>query len=346
MKTSHRVVFGDAKRRLAEMPSSSVDLVVTSPPYPMIEMWDETFTRQNERVGDCIRKRDGDGAFEQMHRELDPVWTEMHRLLRPGGIACVNVGDATRKIGDSFRVFPNHARILSFCMGLGFEVLPEILWRKESNKPTKFMGSGMLPGAAYVTQEHEYILIFRKAGRRPPGSSKLRLGRQRSAFFWEERNLWFSDVWEDLQGDRQSLESRNARRRSAAFPFELPYRLISMFSVQKELVLDPFLGTGTTTLAAMASARNSVGVELDSDLDDVLQARLMGAVEASNSFNEERISRHREFIERMNARGRELKYENRHYGFPVMTSQETLIQIPVLNGVRRKGSAVLEVEYR
>ncbi len=331
---------------LGQMPSSSADLVVTSPPYPMIEMWDEMFSQQSRGVGQLIIGRDGDGAFELMHRELDPVWREVYRLLSPGGIACINVGDATRKIGGSFRVFPNHARILTSCLGLGFEVLPEILWRKESNKPTKFMGSGMLPGAAYVTQEHEYILVLRKGGKRPLGAPKRRLARQRSAFFWEERNLWFRDIWEDLQGDRQHLASKNVRERSAAFPFELAYRLISMFSVQKELVVDPFVGTGTTMVAAMAAGRDSVGIELDSSLREFLEERVIDSAAASNSFNQRRISNHREFVEKMRKEGRELKHVNQHYGFPVMTGQETELRIPVLKKVARNGVGLFETLYR
>lgn len=346
MKTSHRILYGDAKVRLGELPSASVDLVVTSPPYPMIEMWDEAFMRQDRSIAESIRNHDGDKAFELMHEELDRVWNEVHRLLRPGGMACINVGDATRKIGGSFRLFPNHARVLMSCLGLGFEVLPEILWRKESNKPTKFMGSGMLPGAAYVTQEHEYILILRKAGRRSVSDPAQKLRRQRSAFFWEERNLWFSDIWGDLQGDRQRLGLKNARERSAAFPLELPYRLISMFSVQKDLVLDPFLGTGTTLVAAMATGRDSVGVELDQRFRDFVERRAIGSLAGSNAFNEHRISNHVSFVEKMRKGGRELKHENQHYRFSVMTGQETRIRIPLLLSVAREGGDRFEVSYR
>ena len=346
MKTSHAVLFGDARQKLAEMSPSTVDLVVTSPPYPMIGMWDETFSRQSPPIGERIRVGDGDAAFELMHRELDPVWSEAHRLLRPGGIACINIGDATRTIGGSFRVFPNHARVLMACLGLGFEVLPEILWRKESNKPTKFMGSGMLPGAAYVTQEHEYILVLRKGGKRPSGSPARRLARQRSAFFWEERNAWFSDIWEGLQGDRQPLRVKGARNRSASYPFELAYRLISMFSAQNELVVDPFLGTGTTSVAAMAAGRDSVGIELDSRFRSHVEERMMGAVAASNSFNQRRISDHLAFVKKMRKEGRELKHTNQYYGFPVMTGQEERARIPVLKGVGMKADGRFETRYR
>jgi DNA modification methylase len=312
----------------------------------MIEMWDETFSLLDDRVSGFIARGDGDAAFLAMHEQLDTVWGEAHRLLRPGGIACINVGDATRKIGGSFRVFPNHARVIVDCLGLGFEPLPEVVWRKESNKPTKFMGSGMLPGAAYVTQEHEYILILRKRRAREAPSARRSLARRESAFFWEERNVWFSDVWKDLRGERQALRLKDLRGRSASYPFELAYRLISMFSVQGELVLDPFLGTGTTMQAAMASGRDSVGVELDRRLEGLLEERAMGVVEPSNSFNGRRISQHAAWVGRMRREGRTLKHLNGRYRFPVMTAQETMVHIPLLERVEKKGEGRFEVTYR
>jgi site-specific DNA-methyltransferase (cytosine-N4-specific) len=98
--------------------------------------------------------------------------------------------------------------------------LPLILWRKQTNSPTKFMGSGMLPPCGYVTLEHEFILIFRKGNRRGFEKVSDKNTRTQSALFWEERNRWFSDVW-DFKGTRQLLEHRTSRERSAAYPFEL-----------------------------------------------------------------------------------------------------------------------------
>jgi len=166
MQTSYRVVFSDAAK-MAEIPSESVHLVVTSPPYPLIAMWDGLFSDRDPAIKAALAKGDGGRAFELMHRMLDVVWNEVHRVLRPGGFACINVGDAARTLGGGFALYPNHARILGRLSSLGFSVLPEILWRKQTNAPNKFMGSGMLPAGAYVTLEHEYILVVRKgAGRK------------------------------------------------------------------------------------------------------------------------------------------------------------------------------------
>ena len=170
MRTEHRLQVGDA-RRMAALPADSVDLVVTSPPYPMIAMWDDLFGDQNPQIADDLAQGRGARAFEGMHRLLDPVWREVWRVLKAGGLACINVGDATRTLGDDFALYPNHARILQCLSEIGFTILPDILWRKPTNAPNKFMGSGMLPAGAYVTYEHEYILVLRKGRRREFSSS-------------------------------------------------------------------------------------------------------------------------------------------------------------------------------
>lgn len=163
MKTTHKHYICNAAK-MAALADRSVSLVVTSPPYPMIDMWDEIFSRQDEKIEKALKKSDGSLAFELMHKVLDRVWKEVFRVLSPGGFACINIGDATRTLGDNFALYPNHARILNAAQVLGFTALPCILWRKQTNAPNKFMGSGMLPAGAYVTLEHEYILILRKGG--------------------------------------------------------------------------------------------------------------------------------------------------------------------------------------
>lgn len=109
MKTSHTIVFHNSNQMDA-IPSNSIDLVVTSPPYPMIEMWDENFSKQNIKIGEALNKKDGPSTFELMHKELDLVWDEVSRVLKRGGIACINIGDATRTIDDHFALYTNHSR--------------------------------------------------------------------------------------------------------------------------------------------------------------------------------------------------------------------------------------------
>jgi len=335
--TSHRIIVGDS-RDLSALAKESIDLIVTSPPYPMIEMWDDLFRAAAPEID---VEKDPLGAHEVMHRTLDPVWRSAFRLLCPGGILCINIGDAARSIGAVFRLFSNHTRILASCLELGFQALPLILWRKQTNAPTKFMGSGMFAPGAYVTLEHEYILVLRKGGKREFGNEPLRDLRRRSAYFWEERNLWFSDLWE-IKGARQSRTVPGSRSRSASFPFELAFRLVSMFSIQGDLVFDPFAGTATTMAAAAAAGRNSLGIEIDPALAREGRAALVSGGAEMNDYLERRLERHRVFVEKRRAVGQAPKYSNEHHGFPVVTAQERWLRIDLIDRIEEKeeGAAV------
>jgi modification methylase len=325
--------------------SGSVALIVTSPPYPMIEMWDELFVQHSKAARNALKAGQGMEAFELMHQLLDPVWQEVYRVLKPGGIACINIGDATRTLGSDFILYPNQARILNAMVKIGFTPLPEILWRKQTNAPNKFMGSGMMPPGAYVTLEHEHILILRKGAKREFHGDAEKQNRRESAFFWEERNHWFSDVWMDLKGTTQRLNDNNARHRSAAYPFEVPYRLINMFSVKGDIVLDPFLGTGATMAAAMTAGRNSVGFELVADFLPVILSRLDAIIPFSNERIENRLANHVDFIKNRIATNGPMKHRNTPYGFPVITNQETLLLMNALKAVRRVDDTFIVIEY-
>jgi modification methylase len=344
MKTEHQIIFSDSKS-MKNVPDESIDLVVTSPPYPMIEMWDRIFAKQNPKIGKTLKKNDGAVAFEFMHRELDRVWDQTYRVLKRGGIVCVNIGDATRTIGDNFALYPNHSRILNHFLKIGLSSLPAIIWRKQTNAPNKFMGSGMLAPGAYVTLEHEYILILRKGGKREFNSPEEKSLRRESAFFWEERNAWFSDIWFDLKGTTQDLNNDKMRKRSAAYPFELPYRLINMFSIKNDTVLDPFFGLGTTTLAAMTAGRNSIGYEIDETFREAIQLKTNTLIQTSNQRIRDRIKNHLDFVKTRFEEKGAFKYINRHYQFPVMTNQEKDLLINKVSSVEQVEKNMFEVHY-
>jgi len=327
------------------IPSASVHLAVTSPPYPMIEMWDHMFLNQNKSIARALKHGDGLKAFELMHGILDRVWQELYRILINGGIACINIGDATRTVGDNFMLYANHARILSALVKSGFSALPLILWRKPTNAPNKFMGSGMLPAGAYVTLEHEYILIVRKGAKREFKSTVEKQTRRESALFWEERNNWFSDVWLGLIGSQQQLKNNSTRSRSAAFPFELAYRLVNMYSVKGDTVVDPFLGTGTTMWSAMASGRNCIGFEIETGFREIMLANRNTVIASSNERINQRIHDHLAYLESRSAEKGKFKYLNQHYKFPVMTRQEVELFINPLNSIEQTDQNSMEVAY-
>ena len=312
----------------------------------MIEMWDKLFSNQSSDIEKALERGDGITAFELMHKILDNSWKECFRVLENGGFICINIGDATRSMNKEFQLYSNHSRIIKHLIEIGFQILPEILWRKQTNAPNKFMGSGMLPAGAYVTLEHEYILIARKNGKREFKTDKEKLMRQESAFFWEERNIWFSDIWEDIKGTNQKIAPESKlRERSAAFPFELAYRLVNMYSMKGDYVLDPFLGTGTTLLAAMASERNSIGLEMNSEFERLIKERLSSEKENINKFLSKRLSNHREFIKKRLNLGKEIKYENKNFNFPVVTKQEENLSISQIQTIEEETNISFTVNY-
>jgi len=276
MHTQHRIVIGNSQQ-MPELADGSVELMVTSPPYPMIGMWDELFAKADPKISELFKKLNAKGEEETvrqiyaaMHENLAKVWVETYRVLVEGGIACINIGDATRSINSKFQVFPNHSRITETCEKIGFITLPYILWKKPTTKPMykgkgAFLGSGFLPPNAYVTLDCEFILLFRKGKLRkfPPHDKN----RYDSAFTKAQRDEWFSQIWA-FKGTRQTVNE--LERRTAAYPEEIANRLIRMFSVKCETVVDPFLGSGTTTKVAMQNERNSIGYEIDEKLLPVI----------------------------------------------------------------------------
>jgi modification methylase len=228
----------------------------------MVGIWDEFF--QDESAN----------SYDEMHDYLNQTWKEVKRVLVPGGIACINIGDATRTKDGLFHLYPNHSRVIETFEQLGLITLPYILWKKPTTKPRykgkgAFLGSGFLPPNAYVTLDMEYILIFRNGNLRTfePKDPK----RYRSKLTRKERDLWFSQVW-NVTGTRQTHE--RLERRVAAFPEEIPRRLIRMFSIEGDIVLDPFLGSGTTLKAALDLRRRFVGYERLEDFSGIIRERI------------------------------------------------------------------------
>lgn len=318
----HTIYF-NAAQCMSQLEDETIDLVVTSPPYPMIEMWDGIMAAQNSKIQDAFDSKGPKVAFELMHQELDKVWQECWRVLKNGSFLCVNIGDATRTVNGEFALYNNNTRIIQACEKLGFINLPNILWRKPTNAPNKFMGSGMLPCGAYVTLEHEWILIFRKGGKRVYKTANAKESRRNSSFFWEERNVWFSDIWE-IKGVKQNINNAPSRERNASYPLEIPYRLINMYSQKGDVVLDPFMGFGTTAIAAVINERNSVGYEIDLQLKPLLKDILSSIdISQANAFLYNRYKKHIDFVEERLKQKKEVKYDNEKLNCKVMTSQET-----------------------
>jgi DNA modification methylase len=248
--TTHRIRVADA-RDLSWIRSGSVHLVVTSPPY-----W--TLKKYRDHKGQMGDIED----YEAFHDELDKVWRECIRVLVPAGRICCVVGDVCvpRKKGGRHHVMPLHADIQVRARRLGLDVLTPVLWYKIANGMTEAEGNGAgfygkpyQPGAV-IKNDMEHILFLRKGSQyRSVGTMQKVL----SMLTKQEMQLWFRSFWADIKG----ASTRGGH--PAPYPPELAERLIRMFSFAGDTVLDPFLGTGSTTIAAIRAGRNSIGSEID-----------------------------------------------------------------------------------
>jgi DNA modification methylase len=260
--TVHDLHLADARRRMVYLPSDSVHLVVTSPPY-----WTLKEYRKSEGQLGFI------ADYDRFLLELDKIWRECWRVIIPGGRLIVVVGDvclSRRNNAGRHMVVPLHASIQEHCRSIGFDNLAPIFWYKIANAKYEvengsagFLGKPYEPNAV-VKNDVEYILMQRKPGgyRKPSVNTRIL-----SLISAENHQKWFQQIWSDVTG-------ASTKHHPAPFPLELAERLVRMFSFVGDSVLDPFLGTGTTSIAAASWGRNSIGIEVDEHYFDMAVSRL------------------------------------------------------------------------
>ncbi|NQS97304.1 MAG: thermonuclease family protein [candidate division Zixibacteria bacterium] len=290
MMNKHKIIFGDS-RRMSELGDNSVHLIITSPPY-----WQLKDYGVKGQIG-------FDDSYEDYINNLNLVWNECHRVLHPGCRMCINIGDqfARAIYYGRYKVVPIRTEITKFCETVGFDYMGAIIWQKVTTTNTTggatVMGSYPYPRNGILKIDYEFILIFKKCGRPPKVKKDL---KEKSKLTLEEWNDYFTGHW-NFPGERQD-------KHLAMFPKELPHRLVKMFSFIGDTILDPFLGSGTTVLAAKNLKRNSVGYEINKSFSSIIQRKL----KLDGIFNDDQF----ELVERVEKDGDfHSKLENLPYIF-------------------------------
>jgi len=256
MKTWHKIIIGDSKW-MKEVADESVHLIITSPPY-----WQLKDYGNGRQIG-------FNDTYEDYINNLNLVWKECHRVLHKGCRLCINIGDqfARSVYYGRYKVIPIRTEIIKFCESAGFDYMGAIIWQKVTTCHTTggatVMGSYPYPRNGILKLDYEFILIFKKYGNPPKVSKEI---KEQSKLTHEEWNQYFTGHW-NFPGEKQD-------KHLAMFPEELPRRLIKMFSFIGDTVLDPFLGSGTTSLAAKKLNRNSIGYEINEDFLPLIKEKL------------------------------------------------------------------------
>ncbi|NCO88905.1 DNA methylase N-4 [Candidatus Roizmanbacteria bacterium CG_4_10_14_3_um_filter_33_21] len=276
MQTNHKIIIGDS-RLMAEINNESVHLVITSPPY-----WQLKDYGSDNQIG-------FDDSYEEYINNLNLVWNECYRILHKGCRLCVNIGDqfARSVYYGRYKVIPIRTEIIKFCETIGFDYMGAIIWQKVTTTNTtggaSIMGSFPYPRNGILKIDYEFILIFKKIGEAPKVTKEI---KEKSKMTQKEWNEFFTGHW-NFNGQKQT-------NHIAMFPEELPKRLIKMFSFVGDTILDPFLGSGTTSLAAKNLDRNSVGYEINKDFLPVIKEKI--GVNQKGFFDDSQI----EFISQKN----------------------------------------------
>ena len=256
MKTIHKIIHGDS-RQMNYLADKSIHLIITSPPY-----WQLKDYGSEKQIG-------FHDSYESYINNLNLVWKECHRGLHPGCRLCINIGDqfARSVYYGRYKVIPIRTEIIKFCETIGFDYMGAVIWQKVTTCNTTggatIMGSFPYPRNGILKLDYEFILLFKKQGV-PPAPTKEQ--KELSIMTKDDWNTYFSGHWY-FAGAKQDGHI-------AMFPEELPARLIKMFSFSGETVLDPFLGSGTTALAARNLGRSSVGYEINSDFIPIIKNKL------------------------------------------------------------------------
>jgi DNA modification methylase len=251
-----KIIIGDS-RKMVELEDESVDLIITSPPYWHIKDYGNSY-----QIG-------YNQTLHEYLKDLFIVWKECFRVLKAGRRLCINIGDQFTRavVYGKYKIIPIHAEIILQCEKIGFDYMGAIIWQKKTTMNTtggaNVMGSYPYPPNGMIEIDYEYILIFKKPGKIKDISKER---RDKSVLKKEEWKEYFYGHWK-FAGQRQL-------NHEAMFPQELPKRLIKMYSFVDDIVLDPFLGSGTTIKAALELNRNAIGYEVNINFLEIIKQKI------------------------------------------------------------------------
>lgn len=235
---------------MRELPNNCVDLMITSPPYNVSKEYDE------------------DLSLQEYLRLLQNVFTETYRVLVNGGRACVNIANIGRK-----PYIPLSDFVSKIMIDIGFNMRGEIIWNKASSaSPSTAWGSWQSASNPILRDVHEYILVFSK------GDYKREKNEKENTIAKEDFIQWTKSIW--------TMNAESAKRigHPAPFPEELPYRLIQLYSFKDDIVLDPFMCSGTTAVSSLKSNRNFIGYEINKEYVDLANKRIEPLLKRNNLF--------------------------------------------------------------
>lgn len=235
----NKIILGSAEN-MKELPDNSVHLMITSPPYNVSKEYDD------------------DLSLKEYLKLLENSFKETYRVLVNGGRACINVANLGRK-----PYIPLSDFISKIMLDIGFNMRGEIIWNKAASaSPSTAWGSWQSAANPILRDVHEYILVFSK------GDYRREKGKKENTISKEQFMEWTKSIW--------TMNAESARRigHPAPFPEELPFRLIQLYSFKNDIILDPFMGSGTTALSALKSERKYVGYEINKEYIELAEKRL------------------------------------------------------------------------
>lgn len=246
------IIYNKDSKKMTEIDNDSIQLIITSPEYYGANMWNHNI------------------SYGQYIEELNETWKECFRVLKPDGKLIINIADistSTKYFGRR-KIYPTHSKIIENCEKIGLDYFDFLIWYKPYRHFEKVYGSFPYPTNFQFNMVFEYILIFRKwVSEEYFNTRKFPKMEIKKESIVDKKTWydWVSNVWQINPVIKFNSKGENKRGHIAPFPEEIPYRLIKIFSFKEDIILDPFIGSGTVAIAAKKLNRHYIGYEINKE---------------------------------------------------------------------------------